>query len=151
MKENVSPAGTKWGMSLIMTLVYAFGVAWFYYLPAKGEPNLEVEFWQLLLHFLLLSFLFWIVLVPERKSTKTPDVLMLTVLTVPAGVFAALLFLFATGGVGVHETYGLEYIVMALMPFLIAHKTVKGRISAVPFVLALVYGVIAYIWGSRLW
>ncbi|NJE30944.1 hypothetical protein E3E38_07800 [Thermococcus sp. 18S1] len=151
MKENVSPTGMKWGISLIMTLVYAFGAAWFYYLPGNGEPNIDVEFWQLLLHFIVLSFLFWIVLIPERKSSKAPDMLMLTVLTVPAGVLVALLFFFAAGGIGVHETYGLEYIVMALTPFLIAHKTVKGRISAVPFVLALVYGVIAYIWGNGLW
>ncbi|NJE60908.1 hypothetical protein [Thermococcus sp. 21S7] len=151
MKENVSPAGTKWGISLTMTLVYAFGAALFYYLPGKGEPGVEVEFPQLLLHFIVLSFLFWIVLVPERKSIKTPDVLMLTVLTVPAGVFTALLFLFAAGGVGVHETYGAEYFIMALVPFLIAHKTVKGRISAVPFILAFVYWILAYIWGNGLW
>ncbi|QDA31156.1 hypothetical protein FH039_05475 [Thermococcus indicus] len=151
MKENVSPAGMKWGISLLMTLAYAFGAAWFYYLPARGEPNLEVEFSQLLLHFLLLSFLFWIVLIPEGRSAKAPDVLMFTVLTVPAGVLASLLLLFAATPFGVHETYGIEYFIMALVPFLIAHKTVKRRISAVPFVLALVYGVIAYIWGSGLW
>ncbi len=151
MKENVTPAQMKWGFSLIMTLVYAFGAAYFYYLPARGEPNLDVEFSQLLLHFTVLSFLFWTVLIPERKSSKAPDVLMLTVLTVPAGVFAALLLLFTVTSFGVHEAYGLEYFTMALVPFLIAHRAVKGRISGVPFILALVYGVIAYVWGNVLW
>jgi len=151
MKENVSPAGTKWGISLIMTLVYAFGAALFYYLPARGEPNLDVEFPQLLLHFTVLSFLFWIVLIPERKSNKAPDVLMLTVLTVPAGMLAALLFLFAVTSVGIYETYGVDYSILALIPFLLAYRIVKGRISAVPFILAITYGVLAYLWGNKLW
>ena len=141
----------KWVISLLMTLAYACGAAIFYYLPAKGEPTLDVEFWQLLLHFLVLSFLFWIVLIPERDSSKAPDVLMLTVLTVPAGVLAALFFLFAVNSFGIYETYGLGYTVMALVPFLIAHKAVRVRISVAPFVLALVYGITAYMWGSVLW
>ncbi len=143
--------GIKWGISLIMTFVYAFGAAWFYYLPARSEPNLEVEFWQLLIHFTVLIFLFWIVLIPEGKSEKAADVLMLTVLTVPAGVFASLLFLFAVSGFGIYETYGVEYSILALIPFLLAYRTVKGRISAVTFVLAVAYGILAYIWGNGLW
>ncbi|CAD5243991.1 hypothetical protein [Thermococcus camini] len=140
----------KWGISLIMTLVYAFGAALFYYLPARGEPNLDVEFLQLLLHFTVLAFLFWIVLIPERKSGKAVDALMLTVLTVPAGVVASLLFLFAVTGFGIYEAWGAEYFVMALVPFLLAYGTVKGRISAVPFILAIAYGALAYVWGRGL-
>ncbi|AFL94430.1 hypothetical protein CL1_0218 [Thermococcus cleftensis] len=151
MRENVSPPRLKWGISLIMTLVYAFGATWFYYLPSRGEPELDVTFWGLLARFLVLSFLFWIILIPERRSSRAPDMLMLTVLTVPAGVLASLLFIFAVTSFGIHETYGAGYFVLALVPFLIAHKTVKSRISWIPFALALVYGLVAYIWGNMPW
>ncbi len=149
MKAEGSPH-MKWGISLIMTLAYTFGAALFYYLPARGEPNLDVEFPQLLLHFTVLAFLFWIVLIPERKSGKAVDVLMLTVLTVPAGVFVSMLFLFAVTGFGIYEVWGAEYFVMALIPFLLAYRTVKGRISAAPFILAIAYGALAYVWGRGL-
>ncbi|ASJ08991.1 hypothetical protein A3L11_07025 [Thermococcus siculi] len=151
MKENVTPSQMKWGISIIMTLVYAFGAAWFYYLPARGEPGLEVEFWRLLLHFLVLSFLFWIILIPERKSQKAADSLMFTVLAVPVGMIAALLLLFVAGKIGLHETYGLEYFFLAAVPFAVAYKVTEDKIRASPFVLALVYWVIAYLWGSVAW
>ncbi|ASJ12229.1 hypothetical protein [Thermococcus thioreducens] len=146
--EGSSPM--KWGISLIMTLAYAFGAALFYYLPARGEPNLDVEFWGLLVHFLVLSFLFWVVLIPERESGDALDVLMLTLLTVPAGAVVALFFIFAVTSFGIYETWGAEYFVMALVPFLLAYRTVKGRISALPFILAIAYGVLAYVWGRGL-
>lgn len=152
MEEGrLSPARMKWGISLIMTLVYSFGAAYFYYLPARGEPAADVEFLQLLAHFLVLSFLFWIVLVPERGSEEAPDLLLFTVLTVPAGVVATLLFLFVGKGIGAPELYGLEYFFLALVPFVIAYKGVKGRLSVHPFVLALVYAVLAYLWGNLAW
>jgi hypothetical protein len=150
VKENVPPRGMKWGISVIMTLAYAFGAAYFYYLPARNEPDLEVEFWRMLLHFLLLSFLLWMVLVPERGKGKALDVLMFTVLTVPAGLLTALLFIFALTGAGIGETYGIEYFFLSIVPFVLAYKTVKGKISATPFTLALVYWAIAYVWGNPL-
>ena len=151
MKSNVSPGLMKWGISLVMTLVYAFGAALFYYLPARGEPNLEVSFEGLLLHFTVLMFLLWIVLIPGRRMGKAPDVLMLTVLTVPAGLVSALLLIFLLGGLGIHETYGVEYFAFSFLPFLLALKTVEGRFSLTPPVLAVVYSLLAYTWRNVLW
>ncbi|WP_457751964.1 hypothetical protein [Thermococcus sp.] len=152
MEEGrLSPSRMKWGISLIMTFVYSFGAAYFYYLPARGEPVVDVEFFQLLAHFLVLGFLFWIILVPERASEMAPDLLMFTILTVPAGVVAALLFLFGAKAIGAPELYGLEYFFLAVVPFVIAYKGVKGRLSAHPFVLALIYAVLAYLWGNLAW
>ncbi|ASJ06923.1 hypothetical protein [Thermococcus pacificus] len=148
MKENITPAQMKWGVSLIMTLAYAFGAAYFYYLPSRGEPGLEVGFWQLLLHFLVLSFLFWLVLIPEGSSAKAADLLMLTVLTVPAGVAGALISLFAVTGIGIGETRGLEYLVMALIPYTLAYKAVLGKAGWRPAILAATYWIITYLWGS---
>ncbi len=151
MKDNVTPAQMKWGISVIMTLVYAFGAAYFYYLPARGEPNLDVTFWGLLLHFLFLSFLFWLVLFPGVKSGKADDLLMLTVLTVPAGVVASLLFAFAVGGVGMEKTFGLEYLVLSIVPFTLAYKAVFGKMGRTPFFLAFGYWIIAYLWRVLAW
>ena len=151
MKENLTPAQMKWGISLIVTLVYAFGAAYFYYLPARGEPGLEVEFWRLLLYFLVLSFLFWLVLIPGRASAETADLLMLTVLTVPAGAVASLLFTFAVGEAGMKEAFGLEYLVLSMVPFALAYKAVLGKIDRIPVLLAFLYWFIAYLWGSAVW
>ncbi|NJE75730.1 hypothetical protein [Thermococcus sp. ES12] len=151
MKENVSPPRLKWGISLIMTLVYAFGAAWFYYLPSRGEPELDVTFWGLLSHFLLLSFLFWIILIPELKSDKREDVLLMTILTVPAGLGAALLLSFALGGRESWYVEVLYYFALSLVPFVLSHRAVRGRLSPTPFVLAAVYAVLAYAWGYVSW
>ncbi|WP_240910560.1 hypothetical protein [Thermococcus sp. GR6] len=138
----------KWGVSILMSLVYSFGAAWFYYLPAKGEPLIDVTFGELLLHFLVLVFLLWIVAIPGiKEKDKTADLVLLTVLTLPAGVFAALLILFILGGLGI-ETYGVEYFILPLVPFTLAHKAVEGKITLRPFLMAFVYGVIAFAWGN---
>ena len=151
MKENLAPAQIKWGISLIVTLTYAFGAAYFYYLPARGEPNLDVTLWGLLFHFLVLSFLFWLILLPGIKSGKADDLLMLTVLTVPAGVVSSLLFTFAVGGAGMEETFGLEYLVLSMVPFALAYKAVLGKIGRTPILLAFLYWFIAYLWRSAVW
>ncbi|WP_240912082.1 MULTISPECIES: hypothetical protein [unclassified Thermococcus] len=138
----------KWGVSIPMSLVYSFGAAWFYYPPAKGEPLIDVTFEELLLHFLVLIFLFWIVAIPGiEKKDKTADLILLTVLTLPAGVFAALLVLFILRGLGI-ETYGVEYFILPLVPFTLAHKAVEGRITPRPSLRAFAYKVIAFAWGN---
>jgi len=138
-------------VSLIMTVSYSLAAAWFYYAPSRGEPDVDVGFWRFLLYFLLLSFLFWIVAIPEKKPFPAYDLLMFTVLTVPAGVVASLLFLFGISEVGMQNTHGLEYALMALVPFSIAHKSVKGSVSTTPFVLAIIYWAVAYLWGNAIW
>ena len=151
MKESALSYGLKWGISITMTLAYAFGAAVFYYLPARGEPDLGVSLGGLLTHFLVLSFLLWIVLLPVMGSGKAPDVLMLTLLTVPAGLLASLLFLFLLTGLGIRETYGAEYFVFSFVPFFLATKTVLKRVSPSPVLLAAVYALLAYLWGSASW
>ena len=147
MKSNVSPGLMKWGISLVMTLVYAFGAVLFYYLPARGEPNLEVSFERLFLHFTFLVFLLWIIAIPGRRSGKAADAVMLAILTLPVGVLAAIFLEFLPAEV----PYYLLYFTFSLLPFLLALKTVEGRLSLTPLVLAVVYSLLAYVWRNVLW
>lgn len=151
MKNARSSPLSHLAVALALTVAYAVGAAWFYYAPARGEPNLDVTFRGLFIHFLFLSFLFWIVAIPEKKPFPALNLLVLTLLMVPAGVVASLLCLFALSGAGLRETYGIEYVVLALVPFAVAHKLVKGRVLAVPFILAVLYGVTAYLWVNVPW
>jgi len=151
MKNVRSSSLPHLAVALALTVAYAVGAAWFYYAPARGEPNLNVTFQGLFIHFLFLSFLFWIVAIPEKKPFPALNLLVLTLLMVPVGVVTSLLCLFALSGAGLQETYGIEYTVLALVPFAVAHKFVKGRVSAVPFVLAVLYGVAAYLWVNVPW
>jgi len=151
MKNARSSPLPHLAVALALTISYALGAAWFYYAPSRGEPNLDVTFRGLLTHFLFLSSLFWIVAILEKKPFPALNLLVPTLLMVPAGVVASLLCLFALSGAGLQETYGIEYVVMALVPFAVAHKLVKGRVSAVPFILAVLYGITAYLWVNVPW
>ncbi len=151
MRENVTPTQMKWGISVIMTIVYAFGAAYFYYLPAKGEPNIGVNFWWLLFHFLVLGFIFWMVLIPGQKAGKPAGLLTLTILTIPAGLVISLLFTFAVAGVGITGTLGLGYLVLSIVPFTLAYKAVVDRVDVTPVLLALAYWIVVYLWRKAIW
>lgn len=141
----------KFGIALVISFVYSLAAAWFYYITAKGEPFLEVSFGTLLLNFSFLVFLLWIVASPHAKKSTAADMVLITVMIIPAGVLATLLILFTLNGLGIYESYGLEYFLMPVIPFTLAYRTMEGKVTVKPILLALLYGIIAFAWGNLTW